>query len=127
MARRLAQLRVDLDVCTAELYRIAPSGTAFRFANEGLQKLAATIPGQSYFNTAHDFMGRDALMLIGEIALSMHEQATKPKGKPLREKMADVKVDIGPDAPNAGGPADGRAELAARIIAAGRKRRGEAP
>ena len=125
LARRLAQLRVDLDVCTAELYRIAPSGTAFRFANEGLQKLAAIIPGQSYFNTSHDFMDRDALMLIGEIALSLHAQATKPRGKPLREKMAGVgEIGVGQDAPGGAAPND-RAALAAAIIKAGRRRRGE--
>ena len=125
LSRRLAELRIDLDVVTGQLYQLASSGTAFRFANEGLQKLAEIIPTQSYFNTSHDTMDRDALMLIGQIALSLHKQATKPKGRPLREKMQGVDISIGQDAPNAGGPSDGRAELAARIIQAGRRRRGE--
>ena len=125
LARRLAQLRVDLDVCTAELYRIAPSGTAFRFANEGLQKFAELIPTQSYFNSKHDTADRSFLMLLGEIALSLHAEATKPRGRSLRERMENVRIDVGRDAPNAGGPSDARAELAKKIIEAGRRRRGE--
>ena len=125
LSRRLAELRIDLDVVTSQLYQLAPSGVSFRFASEGLRKFGETIPTQSYFSSQHDTVDRDFLMLLGEIALSLHAQATKPRGRPLREKMQGVDINIGQDAPNAGGPADGRAELAAAIVRAGRRRRGE--
>ena len=124
LAKRLAQLHVDLDTVTAEIYKLAPSGVSFRFASEGLQKLGEVIPTQSYFNSSRDSMGREQLLLLGEIALSMHER-TKPRGRPLREKMQGIKVDIGHDAPaGPGGTSDPRAAMAAAIIAAGRKARG---
>ena len=124
LSKRLAELRIDIDTVTAELYRTAPSGVAFRFANAGLQKLAEIIPTQSYFNTSHDTMDRAALLRIGQIALSLHEATTKPRGRPLREKMENVRIDVGRDAPGGDAPND-RAAMAAAIVNAGRKRRGE--
>jgi hypothetical protein len=65
-------------------------------------------------------------MLLAEIGLAIFEMNTKQKAGPsLRQKMESVKIDIGQDAPGAGGPTDDRAAMAQRIIAAGRKRRGE--
>ena len=80
LSKRLAELRVDIDVVSAEIYKIAPHATAFRHVSQRLQEFGEIIPTQSYFNTAHDNMDRNQLMLLGEIALSMFEQAARPKG-----------------------------------------------
>ena len=48
------------------------------------------------------------------------------KAPPLRERMEGVRVEVGPDAANGGPSDDPSALLAARIVAAGRKARGEA-
>ena len=61
-------------------------------------------------------------MLLGEIALSMYEASTRPKGRPLRERMEGVEVSIGPDVPGPGDASDPRAALAQAIIAAGQPR-----
>ena len=125
LSKRLAELRIDIDCVSAEIYKISPHATAFRHVAGRLQEYGDRVPNFSWFNTAADNLDRGQLMLLGEIALSLHAQATKPKGRPLRERMESVKVDIGPDAPGAGGPSDGKAEMAAAIIKAGRRRRGE--
>jgi hypothetical protein len=49
LSRRLAQLHVDLDVISAEIFKIAPSGIAFRTVSGQLQKLAELVPTQSFF------------------------------------------------------------------------------
>ena len=126
LARRLAQLHVDIDTISGQLYQIAPHATAFRHVNERLQQLGTLVPKQSFFNTRFDTLDQNQIQLFAEIGLSLFEASTRRTGKPsLREKMKDVRVDIGPDGPGAGGPSDGRAELAARIVQAGRRRRGE--
>ena len=127
LARRLAQLHVDIDTVSAQLFQLAPSGVAFRSVNEQLQKLGTLVPTQSFFNSRFDTLDQKQIRLLAEIGLAMYQDQTRPRGgKSLRERMADVKVDIGRDAPgDPGGPSDARAELAARIIAAGKKRRNE--
>jgi hypothetical protein len=127
LSKRLAELRVDIDVVTAEIYKIAPSGVAFRHVADRLQEFGAVVPKQSYFNSAQDNMTRDQLMLLGEIALNMYEQAARPKGsRPLRERMKGIGVEIGPDGPDGPGDAtDPRAAMARAIILAGKKARGE--
>ena len=77
LSKRLAELRVDIDTVTAEIYKIAPSGVAYRHVAGRLQEFGAIIPTQSYFNTSHDNMDRKQLMLLGEIALSLYEQAAQ--------------------------------------------------
>jgi hypothetical protein len=123
LSKRLAELRVDIDCVSAEIYRLAPSGVAFRHVNERLQQLGTLVPKQSYFNTQFDTMDREAIQLLAEIGLSLFEASTRPKGRPLRERMEDVKVDIGPGGP--GDASDPRAAMAAAIISAGRRARGE--
>ena len=126
LSRRLAQLHVDIDCVSAELFRLAPSGVSFRFVNERLQQLNTLVPTQSFFNTRFDNLDQKQIQLLAEIGLATFEAATHPKGrKTLREKMAGIEVSVGQDAPDAGGPSDGRAALAAAIIAAGKKRRNE--
>ena len=127
LSKRLAELRIDLDVVSGEIYKLAPSGVAFRFVNERLQQLAEIAPKQSYFNTPHDTLDREQLKLLGEIGLAMFEEATRPKGKgkSLRQRMEGIKAEAGLDGPNAQAPPDDRAALAQAIINAGRKRRGE--
>jgi hypothetical protein len=84
------------------------------------------VPSQSFFDTQHDTLDRDQIMLLAEIGLSLFEASTKSKGdKSLREKMENVRVDIGPDPGGDGGPPDSRAALAQAIVRAGRRRRGE--
>lgn len=121
LSKRLAELRVDLDVVTAEIYKIAPSGVAFRHVAGKLQEFGDRVPGLSFFNTPVDNLDRKQLLLLGEIALSLHEQATRPKGRPLREKMQDVRIEVGRDAPGGDAPND-RAAMAAAITAAGKKK-----
>jgi hypothetical protein len=82
------------------------------------------VPKQSFFNSRFDSFDRDQIMLLGEIALSMYEASTRPKGRPLRERMEGVEVSIGPDVPGPGDASDPRAALAQAIIAAGQKARG---
>ena len=53
----------------------------------------------------------------------MYEASARPKGKPLRERMENIKVDIGPGG-GPDGPSDDRAAMARAIIEAGRKARG---
>ena len=126
LAKRLAQLHVDLDVASAEIYKLSPSGTAFRFVNERLQQLGDIVPKQSFFNTRFDTLDQKQLLLLGEIALSLFEANARPKGgKPLRERMENIKVDIGPGGPDGpGDPSDDRAAMARAILEAGRKARG---
>lgn len=124
LSRRLAELRVDLDVCTAELYRTAPSGVAFRHVSQRLEQLAELVPKQSYFNSQFDTMDRAQIQLLAEIGLSLFEAAAHPKGrKTLRERMQGVDVNIGLDAVD-GAPND-KAAMAAAIVRAGRRRRNE--
>jgi hypothetical protein len=124
LAKRLAQLHVDLDTVSAKLFQLSSSGVAFRSVNEQLQKLAQLVPTQSFFNSRFDTFDRDQIQLLGEIALSLHAQATRPKGTPLRERMGSVKVDIGPGDPDGPGDAsDPRVALAQATIAAARKAR----
>jgi hypothetical protein len=124
LAKRLAQLHVDLDTVSAKLFQLSSSGVAFRSVNEQLQKLAQLVPTQSFFNSRFDTFDRDQIQLLGEIALSLHAQATRPKGTPLRERMGSVKVDIGPGDPDGPGAApDDRTALARAAIAAARKAR----
>ena len=126
LSKRLAELRVDLDVVSAEIFQLASSGVAFRSVNEQLQKLATLVPTQSFFNTRYDTFDRSQIKLLGEIALSMYEAEARPKGggRPLRERMKSVKAEVGLDA-GAAAPPDDRAALAAAIVQAGRRRRGE--
>jgi uncharacterized protein (DUF4415 family) len=126
LSKRLAELRIDIDVVSGQLYQIAPSGVAYRHVAGKLQEFGDRVPSLSFFNTSHDNMDRKQLMLLGELALEMYEQAARPKGKPLREKMAGVgEIGVGPDAPGVGGPSDDKAAMAQAIIRAGRRRRGE--
>ena len=126
LSKRLAELRIDIDTVTAEIYKISPSGVAYRHVAGKLQEFGDRVPNLSFFNTSHDTVDRDFLLLLGSLALDMYQQSTRPKGgKSLRERMENVTVDVGRDAPGAGGPSDGRAELAAQIVQAGRRRRGE--
>jgi len=125
LAKRLAQLHVDIDTVSAKIFELAPHATAFRFVNERLQKLAHLVPSQSFFNTRSDSFDRDQIQLLAEIALAMYQDSTRPKGiKPLRDRMAGVNVAIGPGGPEgSSGSDDPRAALAQAIIAAGRKAR----
>jgi site-specific recombinase len=124
LSKRLAELRVDIDTVTAEIYKIAPSSVSFRHVAGKLQEFGDRVPSLSFFNTSADNMDRKQLMLLGEIALSLYEQAARPKGKPLREKMKGVAVDIGPGGPDGAGDAsDPRVALAQAAIAAARKAR----
>jgi hypothetical protein len=129
LSKRLAELRVDIDCVSAEIHKTAaPSGVAWRFVNERLQEYGELATKQSFFNTPHDTLDRDALMLLAQIGLSLFEHAAKPKsGKPpLRERMEAAGIpSIGMDVPGGGAPSDGRAALAQAIINSGRKRRGE--
>jgi hypothetical protein len=90
---RLAELHVDIDVVSAEIFKLAPSGVAFRFVNEGLQKLGKLAPTQSFFNTRSDNLDRDQLMLLAQVALEMYQTSTRPRSssRPLREKMQGVR------------------------------------
>ena len=92
--------------------------------NEQLQKLGTLVPSQSFFNSRFDTLDQTQIRLLAEIGLSLFEASTRLKGgKPLRERMADVKVDIGRDVVSA--PSDDKAAMAAAIVRAGRRRRGE--
>jgi hypothetical protein len=51
-SKRVAELRIDCDVISAEIHKISPSGVAWRFVDEGLQKLAKLAPTQSFFGAA---------------------------------------------------------------------------
>jgi uncharacterized protein (DUF4415 family) len=124
LSKRLAELRIDIDVVSSQIYQIAPHATAFRHVSQRLQEFAELVPTQSYFNSQHDTVDRNFLMLLGEIALSMHEQASRPRGEPLRARMKGVGVDIGPDSPGGdGGSPDSPAAMAQRILAAAKKAR----
>ena len=127
LAKRLAQLHVDLDVVSAEIYRLAPSGVSFRFVNERLQQLGTLVPKQSYFNTQFDTMDRDQLLLLAEIGLAMYQDSVRPRGKaPLREKMQGVAVEVGPGGPDGPGDAsDPRAATVRAILAAAEKAKGK--
>jgi hypothetical protein len=127
LSKRLAELRIDIDTVSAEIYKIAPSGVAYRHVASRLQEFGDRLPSFSYFNTQADTLDRSQLMLLAEIALSIFEQNTKPKGgKPLRERMEAAGIpSIGLDAPGAGAPTDDRSKLAAGIVQAGKRRRGE--
>jgi hypothetical protein len=126
-SKRVAELRIDCDVISAEIHKTSPSGVAWRFVDEGLQKLAKLAPTQSFFGTRSDTLNRDQIMLLAEIGLAVFEASTKQKsGKSLREKMQGIEVNIGPSPPEGpGSPSDSRAQLAAAIVAAGKKRRNE--
>ena len=127
-SKRVAELRIDCDVISAEIHKISPSGVAWRFVDEGLQKLAKLAPTQTFFGTRIDSLDRDALMLFAEIGLAVFEASAKQKSGPsLRERMEAAGIpNVGPDPPEGpGGPSDGRAQLAAAIIQSGKKRRGE--
>ena len=122
LSKRLAELRIDIDVVSSQIYQIAPHATAFRHVSQRLQEYGERVPSLPWFNTAADNLDRDQLMLLAEIGLSMYEAASRPKGRPLREKMKGVAVDIGPGGPDGAGDAsDPRAALAQAIIAAARK------
>lgn len=125
LAKRLAQLHVDLDVVSAEIFKLAPSGIAFRTVSGQLQKLAELAPTQSFFNSRFDTFDQTQIRLLAEIGLSFFEAGTRGKGGPsLRERMQSVKIDVGPSPPGGdGGLVDNRAQLAAAIVAAGKKRR----
>jgi hypothetical protein len=126
LSKRIAELRIDIDTVSAEIFKIAPSGVAFRHVAGKLQEFGDRAPSFSYFNTQADTLDRDQLMLLAEIALAVFEMDTRPKGKSLREKMQNVAINIGLDAPGDGGAApDNRAALARAIVEAGKKRRGE--
>jgi hypothetical protein len=127
LAKRLAQLHVDLDVVSGEIFKLAPSGIAFRTVSGQLQQLAELAPKQSFFNSRFDTLDQTQIRLLAEIGLSLFEAGTRGKGGPsLREKMQNVRIDVGQDAPGEGGAApDNRSALAAAIIAAGKKRRNE--
>lgn len=128
LARRLAQLRIDIDVVSSEIFKIAPSGVDFRHVNGRLQQLNTLVPTQSFFNSPADNLDRDQLMLLAENALSAFEASTRSKARPLRDRMAAVEVEIGPDAPGGSdGPIDGRAALVQAILAAGKKAKGKTP
>ena len=125
LSKRLAELRIDIDVVSAEIYKIAPSSLAYRHVRERLEAFGDLVKTQSFFNTPHDTIDREHLMLLGELALDAFTRATKPKaGKTLRERMEGVEVKVGPDGPNGQAP-DDRAALAAAIIQAGKRRRNE--
>jgi hypothetical protein len=94
LSKRLAELRVDIDCVSAEIYKLAPSGVAFRHVAGKLKEFGERAPSLSFFNTPADNLDRDQLMLLAEM-LSMYQQNARPKGKPLREKMQGVAVDIG--------------------------------
>ncbi len=123
LARRLAALHVDLDVVSAEIFRIAPSGVSFRHVSEKLQAFGELIKTQSYFGTRFDTMDRAQIQLLAEIGLAMYQDSVRPKGgKTLRDRMGSVKVEVGPGSPDGpGDAADPRVALAQAIIAAGRK------
>jgi hypothetical protein len=123
LSKRLAELRIDIDVVSSQIYQIAPHATAFRHVSQRLQEFAELVPTQSYFNSQHDTVDRNFLMLLGELALSMFEQAARPKGEPLRVRMKGVAVDIGPDSPGGDGSPDSPAAMAQRILAAAKKAR----
>jgi hypothetical protein len=126
-SEELATLRINIDTVSAKIHELAPSGVAWRFVDEGLQKLATLAPSQGFFGTRSDNLDRDQIMLLAEIGLAVFEASTKQKSGPsLREKMQGVEINIGPSPPEGpGSPSDGRAQLAAAIVNAGRKRRGE--
>jgi hypothetical protein len=123
LSKRLAELRIDLDCTTAEIYKIAPSGVAFRDVAAKLAEFGERAPSLSFFNTPADNLDRHQLMLLGEIALSAFEANSRPKGKPLRDRMQGVRVDVGPDSPGDDGPPDSPAAMAQRILAAAKKAR----
>jgi hypothetical protein len=127
LSRRLASLRIDIDVVTARIHEIAPSQTAFRFVAGKLKEFGEIVPAQSYFNTAADNLDQEQLLQLGEIALSLFEASTRPKGvRPLRERMQEANIEIGPDGPRGDSFTDDpRTALAARIVAAGEKARGK--
>ena len=118
LSRRLAQLHVDIDCVSAEIFRIAPSGVAFRDVSEKLQAFGELVKTHGYFNTRHD-ISREQIQLIAEIGLAMYQDASRPKGaKSLREKMQGVEVDVGPGSPGDDVPPDSHAAMAQRILAA---------
>jgi hypothetical protein len=127
LSRRLAELRVDLDCVSAEIYKLAASGVAFRHVSERLMQLGDLIPQQSYFNSSRDSMNREAIQLLAEIGLALYLDGVRPKGgKPLRERMREEgSVEVGPSGPGGNGTDDPRTTLAAAIINAGRRARGE--
>jgi hypothetical protein len=129
LSKRLAELHVDIDCVTAEIFKIAPSGVAFRYVAGKLQEFGKLAQSFSSFNTPADNLDRNQLMLFAEIGLAMFKASTRPApGVPsLRQRMQNVSVDIGIDAPTQGGGDinESRAAMAAAIIAAGKKARGE--
>jgi hypothetical protein len=129
LSRRLSELRIDIDCVSAEIHKIAPSGISWRFVNDRLQQFGDLVTKQSFFGTRSDNLDRDQIQLLGELALAIFEMNTKPKGgRPLRERMESVKIDVGLDPGDVpGGPSDGRAALAQAIVRAGRRARGEEP
>jgi hypothetical protein len=74
-----------------------------------------------------DSFDQGQIRLLAEIGLAIFERDAKQKAGPsLREKMANIKIDVGQDAPGDGGAApDNRTALAQAIILSGKKRRGE--
>jgi hypothetical protein len=127
LSKRLAELRVDIDCVSAEIYKIAPSGVAYRHVASRLNEFRDLAQKQSFFNSPADTLDRSHLQLLAEICLSIFEMNTRPKGgKSLRERMEAANIPkIGPDVVGGGGPTDDRAVLAKRIVDAGRRRRGE--
>jgi hypothetical protein len=127
LSKRLAELHVDIDTVSAEIFKIAPSGIAFRTVSKQLAELGELAPKQSFFNTPFDTLSRDQIQLLAEIGLSLFEAGSRGKGGPsLRERMQSVNIDVGPGPlERPGGPSDNRAQLAQAIINAGKKRRGE--
>ena len=112
LSRRLMELRLDLDRATQALYQKSESGVAFRHVAGKLQEFGSWCRRLSYFNTAADNLDYDHLLLLGELALEMYQASTKPKsgGKSLRARMESVSINVGMDAPGAGGPTDDRAQ-----------------
>jgi hypothetical protein len=125
LSKRLAELRIDIDTVSAEIYKIAPSGVAHRHVASRLQEYGDLVTKQSFFNSPADTLDRNQIQLLAEICLSLFETNTKKStGPSLRSRMEGVKIDIGMDAPGSDAPND-RTALAKRIVDAGRKRRGE--
>ena len=123
LAKRLAQLHIDIDTVSAKLFQLSSSGVAFRSVSEQLQKLAQLVPTQSFFNSRFDTLDSKTIQLLGELALEMYEQAARPKGMPLRRKMRGVaEINVGPSDAS-GDFSDDRTALARQVLAAARKAR----
>ena len=121
-SKRVAELRIDCDVISAEIHQTAPSGVSWRFVDEGLQKLAKLAPAQSFFGTRSDNLDRDALMLFAEIGLAVFEREHQTKirrRRCARTWQAAGIPDVGQALPAKAlvAPPDNRAALAAAIVA----------